>query len=197
MKKLKPKFNKLLFVFGIGVGIFSSLIVAGLALPFYQPKPIVKTDTKIIEVPHFIEKKVIVRVPIKLTFNDKQQIRCMADNAYYEARGEVRRGIIAVSNVVMNRTKEKEKFGSTPCSVIKKKYNGSCAFTWVCDDTIVEEKNPQVYDAVYKITQDVYLRNVGDVTGGATYFHSAKVKRPWDGVRRVKIIGNQVFYRQA
>ena len=190
------KFNTRLLVIGISIGIFLSLIAATAAWPMYKPHTIIQTNTKIIEVP--VIKKVIIKVPVNLTYNDKKQISCLAENAYYEARGEPKRGIIAVNNVVLNRTKQADKFGRTPCEVIYKKANNNCAFSWVCDDTIDDKKNPAVYQAVYKISENVYLENVSDVTGGATYFHAATITRKvWSNVKKTKQIGNQIFYREA
>lgn len=189
------RFNLKLFLFGTAFGILLFTTVNAVIL---KPKPVIITNTKIIEVPHEVIREEIVRVPVKLTVEDKKQIHCMADNAYYEARGEVREGIIAVNNVVLNRTKDSEKFGNNACSVIKKKYNGSCAFSWVCDNTIDErEKNPAVYGVILRISQDVYLQNIHDVTDGATYFHSVKIRNPWNNVTKTIKIGNQIFYREA
>src|SRR4029434_3675081 len=42
----------------------------------------------------------------RLGLNDKQRVRgekCLADAVYFESRGEVKRGQIAVAQVVMNR----------------------------------------------------------------------------------------------
>jgi len=190
------KFNTRLLIIGISIGIFLSLIAATAAYPHYKNNTIIQTNTKIIEVP--VIKKVIIKVPVNLTYNDKKQISCLAENAYYEARGEPRRGIIAVNNVVLNRTKQANKFGKTACEVIYKKANNNCAFSWVCDDTIDDKKNTAVYQAVYKISENVYLENVSDVTGGATYFHAAtSTHAVWSNVRKTKQIGHHIFYREA
>jgi spore germination cell wall hydrolase CwlJ-like protein len=190
------KFNTRLILLGISIGIFLSLIAATAAYPHYKNNTIIQTNTKIIEVP--VIKKVIIKVPVNLTHHDKKQINCLAENAYHEARGEPRRGIIAVNNVVLNRTKQANKFGKTACEVIYKKANDNCAFSWVCDDTLDNKKNPAVYQAVYKISENVYLENVSDVTGGATYFHAATITRKvWPHVKKTKRIGNHVFFREA
>ena len=73
---------------------------------------------------------------------DRQaELRCLAENIYFEARAESMKGKIAVGNVTRNRL-ESKKFPNTYCGVIKQGYRPgkrNCQFSWFCDgkpDTI-------------------------------------------------------------
>lgn len=120
--------------------------------------------------------------------NEERQIRCLAENAYHEARGEPQQGKIAVMNVVMNRTKS-SKFPDTPCKVV---YQG-CQFSWVCSGkkTI---RNRSSYEELVELARKVYNGGIRDFTYGAKFFHSKSVSPGW-GRSRIVTIGNHVFYR--
>ena len=47
---------------------------------------------------------------------DQQEVYCMAENIYYEARNEDIKGQFAVASVTLNRTKD-ARFPSTVCGV--------------------------------------------------------------------------------
>ena len=76
---------------------------------------------------------------------------CMAQNIYYEARGESLKGKQAVGNVVLNRV-DHHKYPDTVCGVVyeARLWNGKvirdmCQFAWYCDGL---KDDPQLY---YKV----------------------------------------------
>jgi spore germination cell wall hydrolase CwlJ-like protein len=145
--------------------------------------------------PIVIEKQVIVKVPVYLTKQDKKQIKCLADNAYFEAGNQTTRGKIAVTNVVMNRTGD-DSFPSTPCGVVKQKKQGRCQFSWVCEHKKVFDAD--VYTESKRVAEQVYLQNIGDVTAGATFYHASYVHPFWaDVFDRTTKIGDHIFYREG
>jgi spore germination cell wall hydrolase CwlJ-like protein len=157
-----------------------------------QPQP----ETQIIRVPvpKVIEKEVVVKVPVKLNSYDQRQIQCLAENAYFEAGNQTVKGKIAVTNVVMNRVNDK-RFPSTPCAVINQKARGVCQFSWVCEGK-KRIRDWGVYNKARKVAEDVYLKNVGDVTRGAKFYHADYVSPSWGRVfRRTVVIGDHIFYR--
>lgn len=146
------------------------------------------------EEPIVIEKQVIVKVPVQLTVQDKKQIKCLADNAYFEAGNQTTKGKIAVTNVVMNRADD-GSFPSTPCGVIKQKKQGHCQFSWVCENKKVVDAD--IYKESKHIAEQVYLQNIGDVTAGATFYHASYVHPFWaDVFDRTTKIGDHIFYRK-
>lgn len=107
------------------------------------------------------------------------QIECVAEAVYYEARGEGSRGMQAVANVIYNRTKS-AKFKNTPCAVIKQpgqflyKRHGI--------------KNVKLYQ---KATDAARLMSK-DITGGALYFQTTKIRHRRGFTVR---IGNHNFFK--
>jgi spore germination cell wall hydrolase CwlJ-like protein len=159
-----------------------------------------KAKPQVIEVPviqtKVIEKPVIVKVPVKMSANDQQQVKCMADNIYFEAGNQSDKGKIAVSNVVMNRTKD-SRFSSTPCGVVKQKRGGVCQFSWVCSNHKVI-RDAELYAHSKQLAMNVYLHNIGDVTHGAKFYHANYVHPSWSHkFARVTTIGAHIFYRDA
>jgi hypothetical protein len=65
----------------------------------------------------------------------REELECLAQNIYFEARSEPKAGRLAVAHVVMNR-KESATFPETVCDVVKdggEKTLNRCQFSWWCD----------------------------------------------------------------
>lgn len=129
-----------------------------------------------------------------LSAYDRQQIQCLAENAYFEAGNQSRRGMIAVSNVVMNRSEDR-RFPRTPCGVVRQKARGVCQFSWVCSRGRVI-RDYALFRRTRDVAEDVYLDQVGDVTNGAIFYHADYVRPRWASIfRRTVTIGDHIFYR--
>lgn len=122
---------------------------------------------------------------------------CLAEALYFESRGETVKGQFAVAEVIMNRVRS-SRFPDTLCGVIHqgtgRKYQ--CQFTYTCDgyDEVIAEK--QAYARVSKIARAVIDGMGGDLTGGATYYHTTAVSPKWSRTfRRTAQIGVHLFYR--
>ena len=84
--------------------------------------------------------------PDVLIKHQQEEISCMADNIYFEARNQGTAGWSAVASVTLNRVQDK-RFPNTVCEVVKQgptreswKQNGEfyplkhrCQFSWYCD----------------------------------------------------------------
>jgi len=185
----KEDFPYLRWTEGFCVGLILILILA-IAIPTKEP------EVKIIKIPitKIIEKQIIVKEAVYLNQHDKQQIRCMADNTYFEAGHESTEGKIAVNNVVLNRVKDK-RFPKTPCAVINQKARGVCQFSWKCEG---EKRIADIsaYRKATAVAEDVYLGNYTDVTKGAKFYHADYVSPSWGRVfDRTTKIGAHIFYR--
>ena len=126
---------------------------------------------------------------VKFTMEDKKQINCLAENIYHEARGERVVGMVAVTNVVMNRVAD-DGFPKTPCSVITEKNKKRCQFSWVCSKKRIAKPD----DGMIKIAEQAYTNDLPDVTGGALFFHANYVNPRWK-YKRTAVIGGHVFYK--
>lgn len=138
---------------------------------------------------------------------DNRQLKCLAENIYYEAGNESLDGKAAVARVVMNRVKY--GFASTPCNVVYQvttitkidedtldQYRvRMCQFSWVCEGrkkpSINDPKYIQALDIAYQVLaydayQDVLPRS-------ALFFHNLTVDPFWP-YKQVAKIGNHIFY---
>jgi len=122
-----------------------------------------------------------------------RQVRCLAENIYYESRGEGLQGQIAVAKVTLNRLDE--GYAKTVCGVVKQ----GCQFSWVCERPGGQPSghywNQAVGVALVTLNE---ADKVEDPTRGATHFHATYINwQPgWQRVKdSVQQIGNHVFYR--
>lgn len=130
--------------------------------------------------------------------DEEQQIRCLAQNIFFESGAESKTGQLAVAFVTMNRTKS-GKFPDTVCGVVKQKVKGYCQFSWVCNPTkkIHTVKHTKTYQEILDLAERVYYdyENFHDITHGALYFHSVSIYPGWHNLKKTTRIGNHIFYK--
>ncbi len=176
-----------------GEGFFLGLAfaaTAAIAMPIKEP------EVKIVKVPEVkvIEKPVVVNKPVYLSKHDQQQIKCMAENTYFEAAHEPYKGRIAVNNVVLNRVKD-DRFPKTPCAVINQRTKRVCQFSWKCEGS-KRIRDMEAYRKAKQIAEHVYIGNYKDITKGAQFYHADYVSPSWGRVfDRTTKIGAHIFYR--
>lgn len=126
----------------------------------------------------------------------RQEHRCLALNLYFEARGEGRRGMIAVGWTVLNRVRSRD-FPGTPCQVV---YQGGeqppCQFSWWCDGRSDRPRSRDSWRLASIIAANLLIDPPMDPTRGALFYHSTSVKPRWrrDRVRTGRV-GRHIFYR--
>lgn len=135
---------------------------------------------------------------------------CLAMNAYWEARNQDMNGMIAVSQVVMNRV-ESEFYPDDACSVITQgpekpswkdpsvfyPVRHKCQFSWYCDGKSDEipEQDKEIWEQARMVAAGVYLGKVDDNTNGSLWYHADYVRPAWSEVKDVRaVIGNHIFY---
>jgi spore germination cell wall hydrolase CwlJ-like protein len=117
--------------------------------------------------------------PQFVTRTQLQQVNCLAEAIYYEARGEPHRGKLAVAYVIHNRVKS-PKFPPTVCAVVRQPGQ----FTYKRSKHV---RIPPAFTALaYKALTEPYKFN-------ALYFHSNKITPQW-GHKVYARIGNHIFY---
>jgi len=131
----------------------------------------------------------------------QNQVDCVAEAIYFEARGEPFEGQLAVANVINNRVKS-SKFPNTHCDVVyqAKRINGKivknkCAFSFYCDGKVEEIKDKKAYKLAENIAklsmQEVYV----DIAKRATHFHTTNVNPYWSKhLEYLGKIGKHKFY---
>lgn len=133
----------------------------------------------------------------------EQQLTCLADNAYFEARGEGKAGWQAVTNVVFNRM-DNRKFPNTACEVVKQRRGSICQFSWVCERDSIEStgfRKTKLYRQIRTAVHHMYRDRdaVIDNTDGALFYHSIKVSKQAMGLRakvvKTSVVGKHHFYK--
>ena len=65
----------------------------------------------------------------QIAISSSRDLKCLADNVYYEAGNQSERGKMAVAAVTLNRVNS-GIFPSDVCSVVHQKSRGVCQFSW-------------------------------------------------------------------
>ena len=127
-------------------------------------------------------------------------LQCLAENIYFEARGEPLAGQYAVAEVTLNRTWT-PNFPHTICDVVHEtrwdpnRRRRVADFSWTelgalsPDDGPAWKRAMQVASAAYDDLRD-------PIVPGALFYHSTAVRPGWARTRKaIATIGNHVFYR--
>jgi spore germination cell wall hydrolase CwlJ-like protein len=124
--------------------------------------------------------------------------KCLAEAVYFEARGESRRGQIAVAQVVMNRVFS-GFYPSNVCGVVYQNAHRklACQFTFACDNIPEVVNEPDLWKQARQIAGEMldgklWLPEVGH----STHYHAYWVHPAWvREMRRMQKIGAHSFYR--
>ena len=117
-------------------------------------------------------------------------IACLAEAVYFEARGTSDKGQKAVAHVVLNRANS-PKFPDSVCGVIADK----CQFSYKCDGRPDVLANPSDRERALELARQV-LSGASDITQGALFFHAASMEPGWFNTRpKVGAFGGNIFYR--
>lgn len=134
----------------------------------------------------------------------KKQVDCLAENIYFESKGEPKIGQVAVAFVTMNRVNS-NLFPKDVCQVVKQQVNNTCQFSWYCEEKpramsvrkdLTNYHNP-VYNDILETAVNVYLHydKLSDPTNGALFFHAVYVQPGWKNLKKTVVIGKHIFYR--
>ena len=126
---------------------------------------------------------------------DEKQLKCLADNIYFEAGNQKDIGMKAVALTTLNRLKH-EEFPNTVCEIVHQRIDNVCQFSWTCVKHL-KIKDSYVYSRARHMAKQV-LMNYGymyDITKGATFFHRNDVRPSWAKIhKRTVVIGRHLFY---
>ncbi len=129
--------------------------------------------------------------------SEQDEIDCLAQAVYFEARSETANGQIAVAEVVMNRVRD-PRFPKTVCGVV---YQGQyrdtgCQFTFTCDGSLHNKPRGPAWDRAKAVAMNVMLGLNKPLTNKATHYHTDYVNPYWKaGMVETKVIGTHIFYR--
>ena len=118
------------------------------------------------------------------------ELRCLAMNIYFEARGESRRGQLAVAAVTLNR-KRSPHYPDSICAVVWQ----SRQFSWTQQAVWHRPRNDRASRFAMKLANEVYHNKVKLPVVRATHFHARYVAPEWSTqMKRVARIGKRLFY---
>ena len=124
-------------------------------------------------------------------------LRCLALNIYFEARGEPVLGKIAVGHVVLNRV-DNVRFPQRVCNVIRQggaKRRNRCQFSWWCDGRSDRPRDAKAWKEAQFVAGLIRIGATTDPTAGALWYHAVHVNPGWSTrLNRQSKIGKHIFY---
>jgi spore germination cell wall hydrolase CwlJ-like protein len=127
-------------------------------------------------------------------------LNCLAQNVYYEGRGESLAGQQAIAEVTLNRVASAQ-FPDTVCDVVheqrwdarRKRYVG--AFSWTELDH-VQRPVGKPWESALAVATAVYDEEAESRAEGALFYHATSIEPTWAKAKvRVAKIGNHIFYK--
>lgn len=137
------------------------------------------------------------KFPIPPEATASRERECLATAIYFEARGESRRGQIAVAQVVLNRVRSPD-FPDTICNVVyQNSHKRGCQFSFACDGIADRIKEKTAWARAQAIAEEVTSgKLLLSEVAGATYYHAKSVSPKWAAkMQRLARIGQHIFYR--
>jgi spore germination cell wall hydrolase CwlJ-like protein len=124
--------------------------------------------------------------------------KCLTEAIYFEARGEVVRGQMAVAQVILNRAFS-GKYPNTVCGVVYQNSHRhlACQFTFSCDGIRDVVREPDMWERAKVIASEMldgklWLPEVGK----ATHYHAYWVRPGWvREMTKMHKLGVHTFYR--
>lgn len=118
-----------------------------------------------------------------LTGLSNKELKCLADNVYYEARGEPFEGKKLVARVTINRTLHPD-YPDSICGVVYQPHQ----FSW----TMKKQKKPieaEYAEAKWAALHGVYAKSA------AIFYHNVNITPAWAKAKiKEAKVGNHVFY---
>lgn len=124
--------------------------------------------------------------------------RCLANAIYFEARGEVERGQMAVAQVILNRAFS-GYYPDNVCGVVYQNAHRhlACQFTFACDNVRDVVTEPEAWETAKRIARDTLDGKLWvPEVGMSTHYHATYV-HPWwvRTMRKQHRLGIHIFYR--
>lgn len=123
-------------------------------------------------------------------------IECLTQAVYYEARNESEEGQAAVAQVVMNRSRH-GAYPKSVCAVVYQRNARTCQFTFTCDGSIGRGRvNLTAWRRAERIAREVHDgRSSVHLPKSSVNYHADYVRPSWGRrLERVRQIGAHIFY---
>jgi N-acetylmuramoyl-L-alanine amidase len=129
-----------------------------------------------------------------------RDLRCLAENIYFEGRGESLKGQYAIAEVTMNRLASRH-FPDTICEVVhdtrwdRVRRRLVAHFSWTALE-LKSTPNGPAWERAMEVATAVYDNNYTPVMPDALFYHATYVHPYWANSKRVVAkIGKHIFYR--
>lgn len=180
--------------------------ILSLIVLFSMPTAIAVGNLSYDDVP--VEQPVLEEIVVQEVI-DPDELFCMSQNIYFEARNESDEGKRAVAHVTLNRV-ESPEFPDTVCDVVYQArlsqwhlqrgrevpLRNQCQFSWYCDGQSDVIHNWEKFEDIMDISKAVMRGEYEDNTHGSTYYHANYVRPRWSRVfTQVAMIDTHIFYR--
>jgi len=130
----------------------------------------------------------------------ESDLECLAENIYFEARGEPVAGQYAVAEVTLNRTRA-QNFPHTICGVVHQsrwdpgRKRAVADFSWTELGALSPEDGP-AWKRAMAVANAAYDDLHDPIVPGALFYHATSIRPSWARTRTaIATIGNHVFYR--
>ena len=127
-------------------------------------------------------------------------LECLAENIYFEARGEPLDGQRAVAEVTLNRTRS-PYFPHTICAVVHEtqwdplRRRLVAHFSWT-ELSALSEPTGSAWKQAMTVASAAYDDTYIQVVPGALFYHATSIRPDWARTKTaVATIGNHIFYR--
>ena len=127
-------------------------------------------------------------------------LECLAENIYFEARGEPLDGQRAVAEVTLNRTRS-PYFPHTICAVVHEtqwdplRRRLVAHFSWT-ELSVLSEPTGSAWKQAMTVASAAYDDTYMQVVPGALFYHAISIRPDWARTKTaVATIGNHIFYR--
>ncbi|HTX50480.1 MAG TPA: cell wall hydrolase [Caulobacteraceae bacterium] len=124
-------------------------------------------------------------------------LTCLTQAVYYEARSESVEGQEGVAQVVLNRSRT-PGFPSAVCDVVYQRtgFYGTCQFTFVCDGSMDRVIEPAAWERAQAVAAQALHGFVYKPLKDAIHYHAAWMTPYWSySLPRIRQIGGHIFYR--
>ena len=124
--------------------------------------------------------------------------KCLANAVYFESRGELVRGQIAVAQVVMNRVFT-PFYPNDVCGVVYQNAHrhNACQFTFACDGIPDVVTEPDAWERAKRIARDMLDGKLWmPEVSKSTHYHAYWVRPDWvNEMKKIYKLGVHTFYR--
>lgn len=121
----------------------------------------------------------------------QSEIKCFADNLYYEARGEPIEGIVLVGEAVMSRMEDR-RWPSTACKVVYQKKQ----FSWT-NSTAYEIDDISTYNTLYELSSVMLSQRLLEERQEVNHYLRCDIKDKvnwWKSMEFFGKVGDHCFY---